>query len=66
MKPQVGDIWKWCGGQHYLMLEYVGVVDYAYSLRIEKWWMLSLQDGSRQVYAFDPRHITDKSWEKVA
>lgn len=66
MKPQVGDIWKWFGNQHFLILEFAGTVDYAYSLPIDKWWVLDLRNGSRTVFAFDPRQIADKSWEKVA
>lgn len=66
MKPEVGDIWKWYDGKHFLMLELLETLKGAYDLQLDKWWVLDLQSGSCRMMVVNPQHVTEKFWEKAA
>jgi hypothetical protein len=57
--PQVGDIWMWYGGQHFLLIK-------QYSSIGEIFLTLELASGVQKQISFTKQMIADKSWTRVA
>ena len=67
MKPEAGDVWRWFGGQSFLLLTpNTKKRENPYEGWWESWQGMNLTRGSVETILFDDGMIRDKSWEKVA